>query len=101
MRLEMTGNSNPVERMRKAGDLTPSESIAANKLRDVLKRLEADINDHSAMSLLQDIAKYLEKNYKDDDQVVKACILLMKNRKVSKKNLPEFKSVMKKLATKR
>jgi hypothetical protein len=48
--------------------------------------------------LLQDTAIYLEENYKDDDQVVKACILLMKNRKVSKKNLPEFKSVMKKLA---
>lgn len=97
----MTGTSNPVDRMRKAGDLTSSESVAADKLRNVLKRLEADINDHSAMALLQDIAKYLEENYKDDDQVVKACILLMKNRKVSKKNLPKFKSVMKKLSTKR
>jgi len=97
----MTGTSNPVERMRKAGDLTSSESVAADKLRNVLKRLEADINDHSAMALLQDIAKYLEENYKDDDQVVKACVLLMKNRKVSKKNLPKFKSVMKKLSTKR
>lgn len=97
----MTGNSNPVERMRKAGDLTPSESIAANKLRDVLKRLEADIKDQLAMMMLKDIADFLENNYGDDDQVVKACILLMKNRKVSKKNLPQFKSVMKKLATKR
>jgi len=87
--------------MRKAGDLTSSESVAADKLRNVLKRLEADINDHAAMALLQDIAKYLEENYKDDDQVVKACVLLMKNRKVSKKNLPKFKSVMKKLSTKR
>jgi CCR4-NOT transcriptional regulation complex NOT5 subunit len=95
----MTGNSNPVERMRKAGDLTSGESVAADKLRSILKRLDADINDHAAMALLQDTARYLEENYKDDDQVVKACILLMKNRKVYKKNLPEFKSVMKKLAS--
>lgn len=101
MRPKMTGTSNFVERMHKAGDINPSECIAANHLRSVLKRLEANIKDQLAMMMLKDIADFLEKNYGDDDQVIKSCGLLMKNRKVSKKNLPGFKSVMKKLATKR